>query len=70
MEDIGMDNFLDLGLGNYTILDDVTNVNTCDQIVHGLWRLYFDGSCSRNGSDIGVVIEGLDSKVHSHTFKL
>ena len=45
-----MDNFLDLGNGNYSFLDDITNVDTKDQVVYVLWRLYFDGSSSKNGS--------------------
>ena len=64
-----MDNFLDLGLWNYVVLDDVTNVNTDDNIVDGLQRLYFDDSCSRSVPSIAMVIEGPDSKLHPHTFK-
>ena len=35
-EDLGMDNFLDMGLGNYVVLNDVTNVKSVDQIINGL----------------------------------
>ena len=65
-----MDNFLNLGLGNYVVLDDVTNLHRDNQIVDGLCNLYFDGSCSRNGFGIGVVIKGPDSKMHPHAYKL
>lgn len=65
-----MDDFLDMGLGNYAILDDFTNVNSVDHIFGGLWKLYFGGSCSTSGSSIRMVIEGLDSKICRRAYKL
>ena len=65
-----MDNLLDPRSWDYTILDDVTNLNIDDQIVDGLWRLNFDVSCSKNGLGTTLVIEGPNSKMHPHTYKL
>jgi hypothetical protein len=48
-EEEEMDNFLDLGLGNYVISEDITNKRSIGLISNGLWKLYFDGTCSRNG---------------------
>ena len=67
-EDHGMDNFLDMGFGNYDVLQDINNVKSIDQIINGSWKLYFDGACSKNGLGIGVAIESPDSKIHSHAF--
>lgn len=44
-----MDNFLELGLGNYAILEDITNKRLVGPISDGQWKLYFDGALSRNG---------------------
>lgn len=67
---MGMDNFLNLGIGNYFVPDKITNVVTEDRMVDGLWKIYFDGSCSKSGSSIWVVIEDHDTKMHPHAFKL
>ena len=67
-EDLGMDNFFDLGLGNCIVLNDVTNIDIDDQVADGSWRLYFDNSCSKNGLGSAVVIESLVSKVHPQAF--
>ena len=69
-ENPGMDNFLDLGIENYTFLDEVPNVATNDQVIDGLWKMYFDGSYSKNGFGIGIVIESHDAKMYPHDFKL
>lgn len=68
-EDKGMDNFLDMGLKNYSILKDITNKRLVNPIVDGFWKLYFDGACSKNGSRIGVIIEILNSKMKPHAYK-
>ena len=69
-EDQGMDNFSYMGLGNYVILKDITNEKSIDQIIDGLWKLYFNGACSKNGSGIEVVVESPHSKIYPHSFKL
>ena len=65
-----MDNFLDLGLGNYAILEYITNKRLVSPIFDGLWKLYFDGACSRNGAGIIVLIESPDSKMKPHSYRL
>ena len=62
-EENGMDNFLDMGLGNYVVLEYITNRKPTDQIFDELWKLFFDGAYSKNGSGIGVIIESLNSKI-------
>ena len=65
-----MDTFIKMGLGNCVVLDDATNVYIFDHIVDGLWKLYFNGSFSRSGLGIGMVIEGPDLKIHLHSYML
>lgn len=65
-----MDNFLDMGLKNYVVLEDITNKRPTNPISDGLWKLYFDGALSRNGSDIRVIIEIPNSKMKPHAYKL
>lgn len=65
-----MDNFLDLGLGNYVILEDITNKRPTSPISEGLWKLYFDDACSRNGAGIGMIVEIPNSKMKPHAYKL
>ena len=65
-----MDNFLDMGLENYVALEDITNKIPPNPIFDGLWRLYFDGACSRNGFEIGVIVRSSSSKMKTHAYKL
>ena len=65
-----MDNFLDLGLGNYAILEYITNKNSIGPISEGLWRLYFDGACPKTRVDIGLIIESTKSRMKPHSYKL
>lgn len=65
-----MDNFLDFDIGNDDILEDITNRNPISLIYEGLWKLYFDGACSKNGADIGVLIESPNSIMKPHAYKL
>jgi hypothetical protein len=39
-------------------------------IFDGLWKLYFDGACSRNGAGIEMIIEIPNSKMKPHAYKL
>ena len=64
-----MDNFLDMGLGNYVVLEDVTNEKYSNQIIDGSWKVFFDGACSKNGLSIGVIMESPKSNIHPHAFK-
>ena len=65
-----MDNFLDMGLGNYVVLEGITNKESIDQIFDGPWKLFFDGAFSKNGSSIVAIIEIHDSKIHPHGYNL
>ena len=65
-----MDNFLDMGLGNYFVLKDITNKKPTNQISNGLWKIFFDGACSKNRLGIGEIFEILNSKINPHAFKL
>ena len=65
-----MDNFLDLGLENYVVLDEILHDTMDNQVIDGSWKMYFDGSCSKNGYGIGIVIESPDAKIYAHSFKL
>ena len=65
-----MGNFLDMLLKNYVFLEDITSKRPTNPIVDGLRKLYFDGSFSKNGSTIGVIIESLNSKIKPHSYKL
>lgn len=65
-----MNNFLDLGLTNYAILDEIINMVMENRMIDGLWKFNFDGSCSKNDSSIGVVNEVHDSRVYPHALKL
>ena len=60
-EEHGMDNILDMGLGNYVFLEDNTNTKYTNQIYARSWKLFFDGVC--------VIIESSNFKVHPHAFK-
>lgn len=68
--ELGMDNFLDTGLGNYVVLQDVTNRRPTNEISNGIWKIYFDGACSKNGSGIGLIIEIPNAKINTHAYKL
>ena len=69
-EEHGMDNFLDMGLGNYVFLEDITNTKPTDQIFDGLWKIFFDGAFSKNGLGIETIIESPKSKIKPHAFEL
>lgn len=69
-EDHEMDIFLNIDLGNYVVLEDITNKESIDQINNGSWKLFLDGACTKNGLGIGVIIESTESKIHPHDFKL
>lgn len=64
-----MDNFLDTGLRNYVVLEDITNKKPTDQISYKLWKLFFDGAFFKNGLGIGVIIN-LELQVKPYDFKL
>ena len=59
-----------MGLGNYFVLKYITNKIPTNPIFDGLWKLYSDGSYSRNGSGIRVIIEITNSKIKHHAYKL
>ena len=69
-EEQGMDNFLDMGLGNYVVLEDITNRRPTNQNSNRLWKLYFDGTFSRNGYGIEVIFENPSSKMKPRAYKL
>ena len=69
-ENLGIDHFLDLGIGNYAILDKIPHITMNDQVIEGLWQEYFDGSFFENGYVITIVIEIPNSKICHHAFKL
>ena len=68
--DHGMDNFLDISHGNYDVLEDITNKRCTNEITDESWKLFIDGSCSKNGLGIGMVIKSPHSNIHLHGFKL
>lgn len=59
-----MDNFLNFGL------EDITNKNTIGPVFEGLWRLYFDSACSKNGANIRVLIESSNSRMKPHAYNI
>ena len=65
-----MDNFLYMGLGNYVVLEYITNDESTEQIIDGSWKLFFEVSCFKNGLGIDVLIEISKSKIYPHAFKL
>lgn len=65
-----MDNFFDVGLGNYAILKDNNNKNYTSLVSKWLWRLYFDCACAINGANIGVLIESPNSRMKPYAYKL
>lgn len=69
-EEEAMDNFLDFGFGNYVALEDITNKNPIGPIFQGLWILYFNGTYSKNGVGIKVLIESPNSRMKNHAYKL
>ena len=49
----GFESFLDFGLGSYVVLEEENPISHTDE---SLWKMYFDGSCSKNGVGVGIVL--------------
>lgn len=65
-----MHNVLDLGLGNYAILEDITNKRLVGPISDELWKLYFNGAYSKNRASSRVIIESTKSEMKPHSYRL
>lgn len=53
-ENDGFENFLEFGLGSYVVLEEENPISHTDE---SLWKMYFDGAHSINGSGVGIVLE-------------
>jgi len=73
-----MEYYIDVGIGNYAILDmehneileQVQDRENQEFFFEGYWRMSFDGSCSNSKSRVGIVLMSPNKVVHQHAVTL
>jgi ribonuclease HI len=64
-------NYIEEDLGVYSIFADEDNT-TLEQIdlEDGMWHMHFDGSCSNEGNEAGIILYSPVGKIHNFSYKL
>jgi ribonuclease HI len=73
-----MEDYIDVGIGNYVILDmehneileQVQDMENQECLFEGYWRMSFDGACSNSGNGVGIVLMSPNKVVHPHAIRL
>jgi ribonuclease HI len=73
-----MEDYIDVGIGNYVILDmehneileQVQGLGNQDCLFEGYWRMSFDGACSKSGNGVGIVLLSPNKTMHPHVVRL
>jgi ribonuclease HI len=67
-----MQDYVDVGIGNYAILDleQSKNLKQEGDSFTGFWRMSFDGACSSSGNGVGIVLKIPDKIIYPHAIRL
>jgi hypothetical protein len=73
-----MKDYMDVGIGNYAILDmeqneileRVQGLGSKEFFFEGYWRISFNGACSKFGNRVGIVLLSPNNTMHPHAVRL
>jgi hypothetical protein len=68
-----LQNCIDVEIGNYDVLspEQVNPINQEEEdYFQCLWKMLFDGACSKYGSGVGIVLKSPQHVINPHAIKM